>query len=181
MLNLRRRAARNDRKRYQEDGVVLPKGKPGRKKAVKGVIIPAIPDGETEETIETQRKELVEMHKNGTRDLLRIRMLMDNTFAKRRRDVLINSTRVWQLLQQYPCLKNGTGTQIKGELDRVLEKENIAKDMRTIWETKKLATLKTLKKSKSSEVQRILALLDNCEAGQEKGKSISVSRKRTSH
>ena len=105
ILNLRRRDARNERK---DDGVFLPKGKPGRKKKErKGETV-----GETPETIELQRKKLLAIHKKGVYDLKEVAVLMDNTFAQRRRDVLVNDTRVWKLLQDYPVLKDNRGTQV---------------------------------------------------------------------
>lgn len=113
ILNLRRRDARNERKRMQDDGVVLPKGKPERKKKErKGDALPDIPVGETPETIELQRKKLLAIHNKGVYDLKQVAVLMDNTFAQRRRDVLVNDTRVWKLLQDYPVLKDNRGTQV---------------------------------------------------------------------
>lgn len=91
----------------------MPKGKPGRKKKErKGDALPAIPDGETPETIESQRRKLVAIHNNGVYDLKQVAMLMDNTFTQRRRDVLVNNTRVWKLLQDYPVLKDNKGIQV---------------------------------------------------------------------
>ncbi|XP_028408234.1 uncharacterized protein LOC114530819 [Dendronephthya gigantea] len=113
ILSHRRRDARNERKRLQEHGVVLPKGKPGRKKKKrKEDPLPTIPDGETPETMESQRKKLLAIHSNGVYDLKQVAMLMDNTFAQRRREVLVNDTRVWKLLQDYPGLKDNKGIQV---------------------------------------------------------------------
>ena len=93
----------------QDDGIVLPKGKPGRKKKErKGDAFPDIPDGETPETIELQRKTLLAIHNKG----VYVAILMNNTFAQRRRDVLVNDTRVWKLLQDYPVLKDNKRIQV---------------------------------------------------------------------
>ncbi len=114
VLNLRRRAARNDKRKYLEEGVVIPKGKPGRKRSKKEstVSLPSIPEGETEATIEAQRKQLLEMFNAGSQDLTKVHVLMDNTFAQRRREVLVSNTRVWKLLNDYPFFKNCKGVEV---------------------------------------------------------------------
>jgi hypothetical protein len=95
-----------------EEGIVIPKGKPGRKKTKIVSTLPIYPDGETEETLEEQRKQLAQMFDQGSQDLARIKVLMDNTFARRRRDVLLNDTRVWMIVRDYPFLKNGKGVEV---------------------------------------------------------------------
>ena len=101
----------------QEDGVVLPKGKPGRTKERKVDALPDIPDGETPETIELQRKKLLAIHNNVVYDLKQVAILMENTFAQRHQDVLVNNTRVWKLLQDYPVLKEKKGIQVFIEIN----------------------------------------------------------------
>lgn len=94
-------------------GIVVPKGKPGRKKKQgKNISVPAIPDGETNETLEIQRQTLVEMFRKCTHDPVQVKVLMDNTYPKRRRDILLENTRVWKLLQDYPFLKDDKGIQV---------------------------------------------------------------------
>lgn len=112
VLNLRRRLARNEKRKFLEEGIVIPKGKPGRKKTKIMSTLPIYPDGETEETLEEQRKQLAQMFDQGSQDLARIKVLMDNTFARRRRDVLLNDTRVWMIVRDYPFLKNGKGVEV---------------------------------------------------------------------
>lgn len=112
VLNLRRRSARNEKRKFLEEGIVIPKGKPGRKKTKIVSTLPSFPEGETEETLEEQRKQLVQMSNQGSQDLTRIKVLMDNTFAKRRRDVLLNDTRVWMIVRDYPFLKNSKGVEV---------------------------------------------------------------------
>lgn len=112
VLNLRRRLARNEKRKFLEEGIVIPKGKPGRKKTKIVSTLPIYPDGETEETLEEQRKQLAQMFDQGSQDLARIKVLMDNTFARRRRDVLLNDTRVWMIVRDYPFLKNGKGVEV---------------------------------------------------------------------
>lgn len=150
---MRKRSARHEKRKFQEQGVPVSKGKPGCKKvSSKKPIIRIIPDGETEETLENQRKKLVEMYRKGTQDLSQVKLLMDNTFSKRRRDVLLG--RVWKVLQDYPFLKDDKGIQMKAELARILDKENLVKDMREEWEVKKPVILSALKRSHCSNIQK---------------------------
>ena len=113
VLNLRRRSSRNEKRKLLEEGIVVPKGKPGRKKTKITPTLPEFPEGETEETLEEQRKQLVKMANQGTQDLVRVKVLMDNTFAKRRKDVILNDTRVWMILRDYPFLKNSKGVEVE--------------------------------------------------------------------
>ena len=94
--------------------MLIPKSKPGRKRSKKetSVALPVILDGETEATIEAQRKELVVMFNNRSTDLTKIKLLMDNTFAHRRKEVLMKNIRVWKLLNEYPFLKDCKGVEV---------------------------------------------------------------------
>ena len=112
MLNLRRRSARNEKRKLLAEGIVVPKGKPGRKKTKIAPALPQFPEGETEETLNEQRKQLVKMCSQGSQDLVRVKALMDNAFAKRRKDIILNDTRVWMILRDYPVLKNGKGVEV---------------------------------------------------------------------
>jgi hypothetical protein len=110
---VKKKLAKAERKALEADGMVVPKGKPGRKKKQgKNNTVPVIPDGETNETLEIQRQKLVEMFRKGSRDSVQVKVLMDNTYPKRRRDVLLENTRVWKLLQDYPFLKDDKGIQV---------------------------------------------------------------------
>ena len=103
---MKKKLAKAERKALEADGMVVPKGKPGRKKKQgENNTVLVIPDGETNETLEIQRQKLVEMFRKGSRDSVQVKVLMDNTYPKRRRDVLLENTRVWKLLQDYPFLK----------------------------------------------------------------------------
>ena len=114
VLNLRRRSARNEKRKFLDEGIVIPKGKPGRKKTKVAVVdvLPPFPDGETDETLEEQRKQLVQLYNHGSQDLRKVKVLMDNTFPKRRRDVVEHNTRVWKILHDYPFLKNAKGIEV---------------------------------------------------------------------
>ena len=110
---MKKKLAKAERKALEADGMVVPKGKPGRKKKQgKNNTVPVIPDGETNETLEIQRQKLVEMFRKGSRDSVQVKVLMDNTYPKQRRDVLLENTRVWKLLQDYPFLKDDKGIQV---------------------------------------------------------------------
>ena len=110
VLNLRRRAARNEKRKYLDEGIVIPKGKPGRKKTK--TTLPSLPEGETEETLEEQRRKLIHLFNNGSQDFQKVKVLMDNTFTKRRQDVIINDARVWKIIRDYPFLKNAKGVEV---------------------------------------------------------------------
>lgn len=67
---LKKKSCQKWEKKISEEGVLIPKSKPGRKRSKKetSVALPLIPDGETEATIEAQRKELVVMFNNRSTD-----------------------------------------------------------------------------------------------------------------
>ncbi|XP_046864126.1 uncharacterized protein LOC124458064 isoform X2 [Xenia sp. Carnegie-2017] len=67
--------------------------------------------GETEAAIVIQQKQLVEMFNIGSQDMSKINVLMNNTFAHRRRDILVNNTRAWKLLHDYPFFKHTKGVE----------------------------------------------------------------------
>jgi hypothetical protein len=95
-----------------EDGVKVPKGKPGRKRNIaKHMEIPAIPDGESVATLQFQQKDLKEACETGQKDLQYQRQMMDNTFPLRRREVVLEDVRVWKLLKEYPPLAEGQGNE----------------------------------------------------------------------
>ena len=55
--NLNKRKSKEMKKFYQQEGLEVPKGKPGRKKATHPLaVIPAIPEEVTEDTYTDQRK-----------------------------------------------------------------------------------------------------------------------------
>ncbi|XP_046843748.1 uncharacterized protein LOC124437860 [Xenia sp. Carnegie-2017] len=62
VLNLRRRASRAQKRKRLEEGVLIPKGKPGRKSKKSACnSLPSLPEGETEAAIVIQQKQLVEI------------------------------------------------------------------------------------------------------------------------
>jgi hypothetical protein len=116
ILNVKRRASRNERKQLKEQGVLVPKGKAGRKKkSPTTTAVPEMPEGETVESLEVQQKELQQLSKKTPPDLHKIRELMDSTFPKRRMEVLKDDVRVWKLLINYPPLKEYKGNEASRE------------------------------------------------------------------
>ena len=58
--------AKDEKKRLEADSIVVLKKKPGRKrKQENNSTVPAIPEGETEETTEAHRIKLVDMFRKG--------------------------------------------------------------------------------------------------------------------
>ena len=75
----------------------------GRKKAQSPtIIIPAISDGETDDALDEQKKELQELCSRGSPDLRKVRHLMDTSFPIRRKRMLTENVRVWELVKEYP-------------------------------------------------------------------------------
>ena len=107
---MRRRAAKHEKRKLLEEGVVVPKGKAGRKKMKQEEReeLPMLPEGETEKTLEAHRNQLVQMFNEGSKVLTKVKVLMENTFPKRRKDVVVNHTRVWKLVKDYPYLKHSS-------------------------------------------------------------------------
>ena len=60
----------------------------------------------TEKTLEVHRNQLVQMFNEGSKDLTKVKVLMENNFSKRRKDAVVNHTRVWKLVKDYPYLKH---------------------------------------------------------------------------
>lgn len=114
VANLNKRANSQAKKKlYQEVGEVQPKGKPGRKKkAGLSAVIPGIPEGETEDTIQEAIVQLKACKKDNP-DLVQIRQLIDNTFCLRRRYVLSGSSEfIPNVLKEYSPLKDPRGTEV---------------------------------------------------------------------
>lgn len=166
LLNLKRKVSRAEKKKFQEQGVEIPKGKPGRKRKSKQgeqiyTAVPAIPEGETEETIEMVHQELKDLCKSGRGDLNKINQLMDATFPKRRRDILTKNLRVWDLLKQYPPLQEKKGYGLKLELGRILESKCSLRDIRENLLIKLPNLLRVIKQSAHKEIRKIVLLLEN--------------------
>jgi hypothetical protein len=61
---------------------------------------------------------------------------------------------------------------MKAELGRILDKENIGKEIRELWQLKKPQILAALKKNSYRAVNNIVVKMDNCEATDERGNLI---------
>ena len=101
------------RKKQQEaEGIMVLKAKPGRKKQSKNSVIPSIPFGKTEETMDAHQKKLVDLYRKGNPDFAQVKLLMDNTYPKHRRAVITDNVCVCKLVQDYPFLKDDKGIQV---------------------------------------------------------------------
>ena len=102
------------KKKLQEEGVVVTKGKPGRKKKVSHptAVVPAIPEGVTSETYLEQVKTIQSEWKKGKKDYTLLRELMVSTYPMRRREILTQNVRVWKLLQDFPTFGSSSGSEV---------------------------------------------------------------------
>jgi hypothetical protein len=78
--NIRKMVSKNEKRRLEADGFVIPiKGKPRRKqKQVNISVVPVIPEEETADTMETHRQRLVDtFRKPGTQDLPQVKNLSE--------------------------------------------------------------------------------------------------------
>jgi hypothetical protein len=105
--------AKVEKKQLEAEGIMILKAKPGRKKKQSKIsVIPSIPSGETEETMDAHQKKLVDLYRKGNPDFAQVKLLIENTYPKRRRAVLTDNVRVWKLVQDYPFLKDDKGIQV---------------------------------------------------------------------
>ena len=82
--NLNKKKDRDMRKLFIQEGQEVPKGKPGRKKAIHpSSVIPAIPEGVTDDTYNEQRKQITEWRKSKKNYSL-LKELMSSKFPIRR-------------------------------------------------------------------------------------------------
>jgi hypothetical protein len=58
---------------------------------------------------------------------------------------------------------------MKAELGRILDKENIGKEIRELWQLKKPQIMAALKKNNCRTVNNILVKMDDCEVTDERG------------
>ena len=95
-------------------GLVYEKKKAGRKRKIleSSEIVPPIPEGESENTINEQHAQLVAFCKSNKQDVMLVRQLMDGTFPKRRKTVIEENERVWKILKDYPPLAKGKGIEV---------------------------------------------------------------------
>ena len=93
------------RKLFIQEGQEVPKGKPGRKKAIHpSSVIPAIPEGVTDDTYEEPRKQIVTEWRKSKKNYSLLEELMSSTFPIRRREVLTQNVRVWTIMKIFQTL-----------------------------------------------------------------------------
>ena len=103
------------KKFHQQEGLEVPKGKPGQKKKAThpSAVIPAIPEGVTEETYAERRKRINdEWSKKSNKDYNLIKGLMGDTYPMRRREILTKNLRVWEILDQFPIFASKSGSEV---------------------------------------------------------------------
>ena len=113
--NLNKKKNKEMKKFHQQEGLEVPKGKPGRKKKAThpSAVIPAIPEGVTEETYAEQRKRINdEWSKKSNKDYNLIKGLMGDTYPMRRREILTKNLRVWEILDQFPIFASKSGSEV---------------------------------------------------------------------
>ena len=112
--NLNKKKNREMRKLFIQEGQEVPKGKPGRKKAIHpSSVIPAIPEGVTDDTYEEQRKEIVTEWRKSKKNYSLIKELMASTFPIRRREVLTQNVRVWKIMEDFPNFASSSGNEVQ--------------------------------------------------------------------
>ena len=112
--NTKKKATKGAKKLlYQSDDDAVVEVKCGRKKAQSPTsTIPAIPDGETDDTLHEQKKELKELCSRGSPDLRKVKHLMDTTFPIGRKSIITENKRVWELGKDYPPLEFNSGSEV---------------------------------------------------------------------
>ncbi|CAB3983858.1 RNA-directed DNA polymerase from transposon BS [Paramuricea clavata] len=93
-------------------------------------VIPAIPEGETDQTYAMQKKRISDQWKKNKKDRSLLRNLMISTYPMRRREIITMNLRVWQVLEAFPPLGSSTGSEIRAELGRILQEPDINKDIK---------------------------------------------------
>ena len=112
--NLNKKKNREMRKLFIPEGQEVPKGKLGRKKAIHpSSVIPAIPEGVTDDTYEEQRKEIVTQWRKSKKNYSLIKELMSSTFPMRRREVLTQNVRVWKIMEDFPNFASSSGNEVQ--------------------------------------------------------------------
>lgn len=98
---------------YQLDDDVVVEVKCGRKKVqFLIVIILVILDGEIDDILYEQKKELKELCLRGLFDLRKVKYLMDIMFFIRRKSILIENMRVWEFVKDYLLFEFNFGSEV---------------------------------------------------------------------
>ena len=110
--NLNKKKNRDMRKLFLQEGQEVPEGKPGRKKAIHpSSVIPAIPEGVTDDTYNEQRKQITEWRKSKKNYSL-LKELMSSTFPIRRQEVLTQNVRVGKIMEDFPNFASSSGNEV---------------------------------------------------------------------
>ena len=110
--NLNKKKNRDMRKLFIQEGQEVPEGKPGRKKAIHpSSVIPAIPEGVTDDTYNEQRKQITEWRKSKKNYSL-LKEFMSSTFPIRRQEVLTQNVRVGKIMEDFPNFPSSSGNEL---------------------------------------------------------------------
>ena len=110
--NLNKKKNRDIRKLLLQEGQEVPEGKPGRKKVIHpSSVIPAIPEGVTDDTYNEQRKQITEWRKSKKNYSL-LKELMSSTFPIRRQEVLTQNVRVGKIMEDFPNFASSSGNEV---------------------------------------------------------------------
>ena len=105
--NLNKKKNRDMRKLFIQEGQEVPEGQPGRKKAIHpSSVIPAIPEGVTDDTYNEQRKQITEWRKSKKNYSL-LKELMSSTFPIRRQEVLTQ-----KIMEDFPNFASSSGNEV---------------------------------------------------------------------
>ena len=113
--NINKKKNKEMKKFHRQEGVEVPKREPGQKKKAThpSAVIPAIPEGVTEDTYTDQRKRTTdEWSKKSNKDYNLIKDLMNDTYPMRRREILTKNLRVWEILDQFPNFASKSGGEV---------------------------------------------------------------------
>ena len=120
--NLNKKKNRDMRKLFIQEGQEVPKGKPGRKRAIHpSSVIPAIPERVTDDTYEEQRKQIVTEWRKSKKNYSLLKELMSSTFPIRRWEVPTQNVRVWKIMEDFPNFAFSSGNEVQSIFSCKLE------------------------------------------------------------
>ena len=111
--NLNKKKNRDMRKLFIQEGQEVPEGQPGRKKAIHpSSVIPAIPEGVTDDTYEEQRKQIDTEWRKSKKNYSLLKELISSTFPIRRWEVPTQNVRVWKIKEDFPNFASSSGNEV---------------------------------------------------------------------
>lgn len=79
------------------------------------IFLPAISDGEDDLSMNAYKERISKQSKllPGRRDNIQLNNAMDKTYAERRQDLVVNLTKISEMLTKYPVLREGDQVKIQ--------------------------------------------------------------------